>query len=394
LPSLVICPATLCNHWYFETLRFVGEANVLSPIVYSGPVALRADLRRRLSRHNLVITSYEVIRNDIEHFSERFWNYLVLDEGHLIKNAKAKTTLAIKSLKAQHRLILSGTPIQNSVLDLWSLFDFLMPGFLGSEKEFGVKYGKPIVSSRDPRSSSKEQEAGALALEALHKQVLPFILRRMKEDVLKDLPPKIVQDFHCELSPLQVQLYEDFSQSQLESARAKSTAAGAAEASSVDGNMKHIFQALQYLRKVCNHPKLVLSESHPQISQARELLASSHTSLSDISHAAKLPALRDLLLQCGIGSSAGSSGLEGDIVVQHRALVYFQFKAMMDIVESDLLKATMPGVTYLRLDGSVAANSRQAIVDRFNKDASIDLLLLSTSIGTDCILIFVASSED
>lgn len=89
-------------------------------------------------------------------------------------------------------------------MELWSLFDFLMPGFLGSEKIFNERFGKPILSSRDSKSSSKEQEAGALALEALHKQVLPFLLRRLKEDVLHDLPPKIIQDYYCELSDIQV----------------------------------------------------------------------------------------------------------------------------------------------------------------------------------------------
>ena len=156
--------------------------------------------------------------------------------------------MAIKSVKARHRLILSGTPIQNSVLELWSLFDFLMPGFLGSEKQFYGKYTKPIVGSRSGidghKAVSKEnKEAGVLAMEALHRQVLPFILRRMKEDVLKDLPPKITQDYYCELSPIQQLLYEDFAKEQKDKTK-------------TNADKTHIFQALQYLRKVCNHPKL------------------------------------------------------------------------------------------------------------------------------------------
>lgn len=110
------------------------------------------------------------------------WNYCILDEGHIVKNSKTKCSKAIKQLRANHRLILSGTPIQNNVLELHSLFDFLMPGFLGSEKQFQVRFSRPILASRDPKSSSKEQEAGALAMESLHRQVLPFLLRRVKED--------------------------------------------------------------------------------------------------------------------------------------------------------------------------------------------------------------------
>ena len=136
------------------------------------------------------------------------WNYMVLDEGHIIKNSKSKTTKAIKAINASHRLILSGTPIQNSVLDLWSLFDFLMPGFLGSERQFNNNYSKPIISSRNSKEKGV-QERAALAVESLHRQVLPFIMRRMKNDVLKDLPPKIIQDHYCELSPIQQHLYEE-----------------------------------------------------------------------------------------------------------------------------------------------------------------------------------------
>ena len=161
-PSLIVCPATLCFHWSSEIKKFVND---LTPFVYNGTLAQRSVLKRQLL-HKLnsinenpnvaIVTSYEVVRSDLDLFMSYHWNYLVLDEGHAIRNAKTKTTLAIKSLQADHRLILSGTPIQNSVLELWSLFDFLMPGFLGSEKQFNTKYTKPIVGSRsDSKSVSK-----------------------------------------------------------------------------------------------------------------------------------------------------------------------------------------------------------------------------------------------
>jgi TATA-binding protein-associated factor len=124
---------------------------------------------------------------------------------------------------------------------LWSLFDFLMPGFLGTEKQFQLRYSRPILASRDGKSSAKEQEAGALAMESLHRQVLPFLLRRVKEDVLKDLPPKITQDLLCELSPLQERLYEDFSKTHTDLRECL-------ENMSSDENVTkktHVFQALR-----------------------------------------------------------------------------------------------------------------------------------------------------
>lgn len=216
LPSLVICPPTLTGHWVYEVKKFISE-QFLSPLQYFGLPIERERLRTQIKYHNLVVASYDIVRKDIEFFQSINWNYCVLDEGHIIKNGKTKCSKAVKQLLANHRLILSGTPIQNNVLELWSLFDFLMPGFLGSEKQFQVRFSRPILASRDPKSSPKEQEAGALAMESLHRQVLPFLLRRVKEDVLTDLPPKITQDLLCELSPLQERLYEDFSKTHLDS---------------------------------------------------------------------------------------------------------------------------------------------------------------------------------
>jgi len=389
LPSLVVCPPTLTGHWCYEVEKFC-DVEHLNPLHYYGAPSDRQRLQRKLKdkHHNLVVASYDIVRNDCNFFLGVHWNYCVLDEGHIIKNSKTKLAKVIRQLKANHRLILSGTPIQNNVLELWSLFDFLMPGFLGTEKQFVAKYGKPILQSRDAKSSSKEQEAGVLAMEALHRQVLPFILRRLKEDVLQDLPPKIIQDYYCELSPLQVQLYEDFAKS-----RAKKdldTTVGNAmkkgfEYSDKKQGSSHIFQALQYLRKVCNHPALVLTPSHPEYERISEQLKSSKSSLNDIQNSSKLVALKQLLLDCGIGVSSddgnSSNFITDPVVSQHRALIFFQLKSMLDIVERDLLKAHMPSVMYRRLDGSTPAGSRQEIVHRFNNDPSIDCLLLTTHVG-------------
>lgn len=289
IPSLVVCPTTLTGNWVYEVEKFL-PSKFLLPLHYVGSPGTREKLRNEFDKYNLIITSYDIIRKDLSFFSERNWNYFVLDEGHIIKNTNTKVSKAIKTLKANHRLILSGTPIQNNVLELWSLFDFLMPGFLGTEKQFMSKFSKPILASRDPKCSPKDQEAGILAMEALHRQILPFLLRRIKDDVLADLPPKITQDLLCELSPLQERLYEDFNKSNF-----KSEIQDCLENFGTLENIHkktHIFQALRYLQNVCNHPKLVLKETHPEYQKIQSELIEKKDSLSNIEHSTKLLALR------------------------------------------------------------------------------------------------------
>ena len=375
LPSLIVCPPTLSGHWQQEIQTY---APFLSCLAFVGPPADRMKLRSQLGKTDVVITSYDVCRNDIDILLPFNWNYCVLDEGHLIKNPRAKTTIAVKRVISNYRLILSGTPIQNNVLELWSLFDFLMPGFLGTEKVFLDRFAKPIAASRFSRSSSKEQEAGALAIEALHKQVLPFLLRRLKEEVLDDLPPKILQNYYCDLSDLQKKLFENFAKKERKTL--------ADHAGSDDKEAKqHIFQALQYMRKLCNSPSLVVKEGHKQFDAIQSQLAKQNSSLKDIAHAPKLTALRDLLVDCGIGTESGGGGggefSETNYVSQHRALIFCQMKEMLDIVQNDVLRKLLPSVQYLRLDGSVEANKRQNIVNQFNTDPSYDVLLLTTSVG-------------
>lgn len=371
LPSLIVCPPTLSGHWQQEIKQY---APFLSSVAYVGPPSDRAKLKSSLADHDIVITSYDVCRNDIEFLGPLNWNYCVLDEGHLIKNPRTKTTIAVKQLSGNHRLILSGTPIQNNVLELWSLFDFLMPGFLGTERLFQERFAKPIAASRNAKSSSREQERGALAIESLHKQVLPFLLRRLKEEVLEDLPPKIVQNYYCELSDLQKKLFEDFTKKEKKTIEDK--------AGSEDREAKqHIFQALQYMRKLCNSPSLVVREENQSV---KSWLRARNSNIKDISHAPKLAALRDLLIDCGIGSpppSDGELGTETSYVSPHRALIFCQMKEMLDIVQNDVLKKFLPSVQYLRLDGSVEAGKRQNIVNQFNTDPSYDVLLLTTSVG-------------
>jgi TATA-binding protein-associated factor len=200
----------------------------------------------------------------------------------------------------------------------------------------------------------------------------------MKEDVLADLPPKIIQDYYCELSPLQKQLYEDFAKQQASELKG--------DIESKEGK-QHVFQALQYMRKLCNHPGLVLQPKHPKFAEISLQLKQEGRSVWDIKNAPKLAALSELLTECGI---TGDTGVKSEVealtsgagvVSQHRALIFCQVRDMLDRIEKDVLKPKFPGVTYLRLDGGVNAKDRFGIVEKFNADPTIDLLLLTTHVG-------------
>jgi TATA-binding protein-associated factor len=381
-PSLIVCPPTLTGHWCHEIQQYSDN---LQPLLYAGQPQERLRLQSQIDSHDCVVMSYDTLRNDIAELSQRDWFYCILDEGHIIKSAKTKTTKAVKTIRASHRLILSGTPIQNNVLELWSLFDFLMPGFLGSEKSFMERYGRPILASRDAKVSAKEHERASLALEALHKQVLPFLLRRMKEDVLDDLPPKIIQDITCELGEVQKQLYDDFIREQdpeaLENALLEDEGGGEKK--------QHVFQTLQYLRKLVCHPSLVFDPTKPKHKEIEAALQKKGGKLSNIENAPKLLALKQLLNDCGIGetTSAAANGnndaaFDADVAVsQHRVLIFCQQRKMIDLIEKDLFLQVMPSVSYMRLDGSVTTDRRFGMVQKFNSDPSIDVLLLTTSVG-------------
>ncbi|KAF1834434.1 hypothetical protein BDW02DRAFT_569092 [Decorospora gaudefroyi] len=379
LPSLIVCPPTLSGHWQQEIRQY---APFLSSVAYVGSPPVRGQYRDQLDKVDIVITSYDICRNDADTLKPINWNYCVLDEGHLIKNSKSKTSQAVKQFQSNHRLILSGTPIQNNVLELWSLFDFLMPGFLGTEKVFQERFAKPIAASRFAKSSSKEQERGALAIEALHKQVLPFLLRRLKEEVLDDLPPKILQNYYCDLSELQRNLFDDFTKRQGKEIQSK---AGNADRES----KQHIFQALQYMKKLCNSPALVVKgPTNKAYEPTQQYLKKNKSTIDDITHAPKLGALKDLLVDCGIGAadvnnekSANANGDLPEAVSQHRALVFCQMKEMLDMVQHNVLEKLLPSVQFMRLDGGVEATKRQEIVNKFNSDPSYDVLLLTTSVG-------------
>ena len=273
-PSLLVVPKTLIYNWEIEIKKFTPSLNY---ILHTGKGRDKDGIN--FNGYDLVITSYALVRLDFELFEKVEWNYLILDEAQNIKNPRAQVTRAVKSLKTKHRLSLSGTPVENSPLDLWSHFDFLMPGFLGRMKDFKDKY------------NLAEPEG----LKELNSKSGPFILRRLKSQVCRELPPKTEITLFCEFNEDQRLFYE------------QAISAGKDEISEKRLKEKsmsiHILTLLLRLRQISCHPALVLADKKGSkhtsgkhdlvLSTAQEILAEGHKILIFSQFTEHLKLLRD-----------------------------------------------------------------------------------------------------
>ncbi|HYG74516.1 MAG TPA: DEAD/DEAH box helicase [Planctomycetota bacterium] len=350
-PCLIVTPTSLVDNWRNECAKFSPTLKVM---IYRGSPQRRDTLRQQIHDHDVVIGTYGTMRNDASVLRELHWRYVIIDEAHFIKNSAAATTKAIKTIPARHRLALTGTPIQNRLTELWSLFDFLMPDFLGRQMRFRDTYEDPIARMQSGRAETKEeQENGEEAAEKLRERIKPFVLRRLKTDVASELPPKIENDIFCSLSPEQVALYKSFA----DSAEAKE-AVSEMVAKGIDGACTAILAALTSLRKICNHPDLMCLPKNA----GRQYITDPLPGYEQRS--GKLEALGELLQQCREGG--------------HRALIFCQQTTMMDILAHYL---NQMGMKHLRIDGEVPGTERQGLVNTFNADTSYDAFLISTRAG-------------
>ncbi|MFO7820471.1 MAG: SNF2-related protein [Lentisphaeria bacterium] len=231
-PSLVICPTSLVENWANEARRFVPE---LSTLTITGPQ--RKDRLQALTKHNLCITSYALLRRDIKRYKEVDFDYVILDEAQHIKNPKTVNARTCKALRTDHRLILTGTPVENARHELWSLFDFLLPGLLGSRQQFKQEYESAAAND-------------FLVNADLASQIRPFILRRTKSQVAQQLPPKMEQVVYCEMSNRQRQLYEEIKRAGKDLLR---------RSKEEDWNQTRfeMLALLMRLRQACGHPDLL-----------------------------------------------------------------------------------------------------------------------------------------
>ena len=228
-PCLVVCPTSLVFNWAAEAARWTPRFEVLA---LHGPD--RHDRFAGIPKADLVITSYALLRRDLDLYREVSFDTVILDEAQHIKNRQTQNAQAVKSIRSAHRLILTGTPLENSVLDLWSLYDFLMPGYLGTANDFRERYEIPIVRERDAGS-----------MQRLARRIRPFLLRRLKKEVVKDLPGKLEQVAYCELGREQAEVYQQI----LSQTRREVADAGSEGAS--PKNRLLVLTALLRLRQVC-----------------------------------------------------------------------------------------------------------------------------------------------
>ncbi len=317
--ALVVAPVSVCNNWYSECQRFAPS---LRPVFYRGKD--RQALLDDLQPHDLLIASYGLLQQDSEAFQAIRWTTIVLDEAQAIKNANTKRTQAAYQLQGDFRLVTTGTPIENHLGELWSLFRFLNPGLLFSQQKFSERFQTPIERDHDDKSRH-----------ALKKLVQPFMLRRTKNQVLQELPPRTEITLSVSLSDAEMALYEALRQQALERLSEET----------VEGDNKH----LQVLAEIT---RLRLAACHPQLAMPGSALPSS-----------KLQAFGELVLELREN--------------QHKALVFSQFVKHLTLLREWL---DGQGIHYQYLDGSTPMEQRKERVDAFQRGEG-DIFLISLKAG-------------
>eukprot|EP00741_Cyanophora_paradoxa_P022391 tig00021463_g21617.t1 len=342
-PSIVVCPATVMRQWVREFHSWYPPLRV-SILHESGSSSARGESRTDLiskvaMNGDVLVTTYEQVRILAKRLVRHRWQYVVLDEGHKIRNPDAEVTLACKQFKTAHRLILSGSPVQNNLSELWSLFDFVFPGRLGTLPVFQAQFAVPIAMGGYSNASKIQVQMAYKCAVVLKELISPYLLRRMKADVKCILPSKSEQVLFCRLTEQQRKLYADFLKSP------KVTEA-------LEGKQK-LLGAIDVIRKICNHPDLLerTSQDRPADYGSRE-------------RSGKLLVV-DQILPVWKAQS-------------HRVLLFCQTRQMLDIVE---LLAVERGYTYRRMDGNTSIKSRMALIDEFNSYPDIFLFLLTTKVG-------------
>ena len=356
-PSLIICPNTLIMNWIFEAKKFFDDETVHIENDLS-----KINKKKAYNTQTLIfICSYEKARDNFSEIFEKVnFYYLVLDEAHIIKNPKTKMYLAIKKISAEKRIILTGTPIQNNVMELWALFNFLMPNFLGSSNDFEIKYHKKMAQNIKKLNLQEDVQENIFqtSLQEIRKRIKPFILRRLKSEVLQELPEKIISDYNCEMQPEQRKKYEKYN---------------VMYNNNKLNTEKSPLSVIDKLRKICNHPYLLENEDYK--------LITSKDKDAMIAASGKLIALEELLISLGFESAMKPNSIINSSSYENKLLIFTQMTKMCTFLEI-FFKQKFPGLKTLTLTGDTKNKEKRGnIVNDFNNDPSINVLILTINIG-------------
>ncbi|MDM8520446.1 DEAD/DEAH box helicase [Anaerolineales bacterium HSG6] len=335
-PSLLVCPTSVVANWEREVEQFAPN---LSTMIHQGPQRLKGKkFVTQAKSVDMVLTSYPVVRRDLDSLKQVKWYGVILDEAQNIKNPEAKQTQAIRKMPAQFRLALTGTPVENRLSELWSIMEFLNPGYLGNRKSFRNDFARPIERHHDEAVT-----------ERLKNMVSPFILRRVKTDptVIQDLPDKVERKEYCNLSQEQATLYEAVVKDALEAIN---------EAESIK-RKGLVLGMLMKLKQICNYPGQFLHEfdkSAPQVDPQKA-----------ISRSGKLERLTEML--------------EEIVSVGDKTLIFSQFSEMGGFLQSYLQQQF--GLPTMFLYGGTSAKKRKQMVNRFQEDDGPPIFILSLKAG-------------
>ncbi|NPA36382.1 MAG: DEAD/DEAH box helicase [Chlorobi bacterium] len=319
--SLIVMPTSLIHNWYNEIRKFVPSFKVY---IYAGGNRLKTkDIGKILRHYHIVLTTYGIVRNDIEYLKTYKFHHLILDESQYIKNPGSKTYKAISELNTKYRMVLTGTPIENSLSDLWAQMNFVNPGLLGNFNYFKKQFNTPITKHKNEDVENK-----------LQRLISPFILRRTKEMVAKDLPPVTEQTVYCDMTPEQHSFY-------------------VREKSGVRNELLKIFdspsknsvlmlQALTRLRQIANHPALIDSSYSGTSGKFEQIM----------------------------------TGIEDIISEKHKVLVFSSFVKNLEIFEEQLINKN---IRYSKLTG--ATSNREKVINEFKKDDDRRIFLISLKAG-------------
>jgi len=369
-PIIIVCPATLLKQWVNEFHRWWPPLRV-SILHTSGSgmidlgreAALEDDLeeeewdedRPRKSRNHkaakgivdrvlrnghVLVTTYSGLQSYADLLVQVEWEYAILDEGHKIRNPNTAITIYCKELRTPNRVILSGTPMQNNLTELWSLFDFVFPMRLGTLVSFRSQFELPIRLGGYANASNLQVETAMKCAETLKETISPYLLQRWKVDVAADLPKKTERVLFCKLTALQRKAYKDFLNSE--------------DMNSILAGRRQALYGIDILRKICNHPDLVHHKRDSKSSAYGEDIKSG-----------KMQVVKALL---EMWKKAG-----------HKTLLFAQHRIMLDILQK--LIGNMEGFNYRRMDGNTSIKDRQNMVDEFNRDPNLHVFLLTTKVG-------------